>query len=177
MGRFLSSNSEPNDIAYAAYNFGSANGHFYRLLDKDFLPAKKIPNMTPASVPVSMGIQSSYGTTVPNGFGLSLNPMLALGGGMSGAQSGSGTATYYEGMSQFATGMGGAETAPSSNNHGKSNYTSRCGEFGHDHRSLHQLILVSLPIDVCDEYQVASRVAEDLDGRAHCVLQPAPASH
>ncbi|TCS99112.1 hypothetical protein EDC36_103176 [Tepidimonas ignava] len=138
MGRYISSQqSTSSDVRYALCNFGSnAAAVTYRLLNEEFLPARNIPDVRPVPLPSAISLYGGYGTVSPSGYGLAMDPVFTLGGAYHGRHNSADNAIYFDGAIQQAFGYGGAHTAPGTNNNGWSNYTGRCGEFGHDHWNL-----------------------------------------
>ncbi len=134
MGRYISSQqSTRSDVKYALCNFGSsAAAVTYRLLNEEFLPARNIPGVNPVPLPSAISQYSSYGTVSPSGYGLAMDPVFTLGGAYHGYPNNASNNFYYDGAIQQAFNYGGAHAAPGSSNNGWSNYTGRCGEFGHD---------------------------------------------
>lgn len=138
MGRYISSQqSTRSDVKYALCNFGNAPAAVtYRLLNEEFLPARNIPGVNPVPLPSAISQYGSYGTVSPSGYGLAMDPVFTLGGAYHGYANSSSNSTYYDGAIQQAFGYGGAHAAPGNSSNGWSNYTGRCGEFGHDHWNL-----------------------------------------
>jgi hypothetical protein len=138
MGRYISSQqSTRSDVKYALCNFGgSAAAVTYRLLNEEFLPARNIPGVNPVPLPSAISQYGSYGTVSPSGYGLAMDPVFTLGGAYHGHTNSSNNSIYYDGAIQQAFGYGGAHAAPGNSSNGWSNYTGRCGEFGHDHWNL-----------------------------------------
>ncbi|MCX8016697.1 MAG: hypothetical protein N2690_02155, partial [Rhodocyclaceae bacterium] len=131
MGRNISTASSFSDVAYALCSFGGAGGSYYRLLDANFKPARRIPRLATVAAPISVSGYASYGTVTPSGFGASVDPPFALGA-WSGPANTNGNSYYYDGLIQQAVDYGGANSQPSSSNGQLSNYTGRTGELGHD---------------------------------------------
>lgn len=138
MGRYISSQqSTRSDVKYALCNFGgNAAAVTYRLLNEEFLPARNIPGVNPVPLPSAVSQYGSYGAVTPSGYGLAMDPVFTLGGAYHGYPNSSNNSTYFDGAIQQAFSYGGAHTTPSNNSNGWSNYTGRCGEFGHDHWNL-----------------------------------------
>ena len=146
MGRTISAVASSSDVAYAVCHFGGNGGNYYRLLDGQFRPARRIPNLTPTAAPISISGYASSGTVTPSGMGATLDPVLALGGAWSGPANNTGNSYYFDGAQQQALAFGGATTAPGSSNNGFDHYTGRCGEFGHDRWNLDRRGAVLLPL-------------------------------
>lgn len=145
MGRFVNSSVKPSDVAYALCTFGATIGAYYRLLDADFLPARNVPNMAPAVMPTNVTHYASYGVATPTGFGVAIEPIMALGGALSGPHNTTGASTNMDGAVQQAITNGGANTPPGNNNNNLDNHTSRCGEYGHDRWNLRKSGAIVLP--------------------------------
>ncbi|TSE28244.1 hypothetical protein Tther_02245 [Tepidimonas thermarum] len=138
MGRYISSQqSTRSDVKYALCNFGGdAAAVTYRLLNEEFLPARNIPGVNPVPLPSAISQYGTNGTVSPSGYGLAMDPVFTLGGAYHGYPHSASNSIYYDGAIQQAFGYGGAHAAPGNNGNGWSNYTGRCGEFGHDHWNL-----------------------------------------
>jgi len=138
MGRYISGQqSTRSDVKYALCNFGSnAAAVTYRLLNEEFLPARNIPGVNPVPLPSAVSLYGTYGAVTPSGYGLAMDPVFTLGGAFHGYPNSSTNGAYYDGAIQQAINYGGAHTNPSNSNSSFSNYTGRCGEFGHDHWNL-----------------------------------------
>lgn len=138
MGRYISSQqSTRSDVKYALCNFGgNAAAVTYRLLNEEFLPARNIPGVNPVPLPSAVSLYGTYGAVTPSGYGLAMDPVFTLGGAYHGYPNNTSNGTYYDGAIEQAFGYGGAHAAPGTNGNGCSNYTGRCGEFGHDHWNL-----------------------------------------
>lgn len=147
MGRFVHPTSGKNasDAVYAVCNFGTNLGAYYRLLDKDFLPAQNIPGLTPAVMPTALSHYATYGAVTPSGFGVTVEPVFALGGSMSGPHNTTGATVNTDGAIQQAISLGGSQTSPGNSNSNFDNYTSRCGEYGHDRWNLKKSGALVLP--------------------------------
>lgn len=145
MGRNVSTQSSYSDVAYALCSFGGNGGNYYRLLDANFKPARRVPGLVAVAAPISVSQYASYGTVAPSGFGAALDPAFALGA-WSGYANGSGNSTFYDGLLQQAIVYGGGTSQPSMNNGQLSHYTGRTGEFGHDLWHLDPAGAIRLPL-------------------------------
>jgi len=148
MGRNISTITSASDVAYAICNFSSVNGASYRLLDENFRPARRIPRLAPIAAPIAVSQYGSYGTVAPSGYGLAQNPVFALGGHWSGYANSTSNSIFYDGLIEQAIQYGGSYSPPSSSSSGSSNYTGRCGEFGHDLWNLDTSGAIQLPLRV-----------------------------
>ena len=148
MGRYTTNQTTFSDVdvAYAVCNFGGNGGNTYRLLDRDFRPARRIPGLSAVAAPISVSTCGSHGAVTPSGYGAALNPVMSLGGAWSGQANSNSSTTYYDGAVQQAIDLGGASSRPSTSNSGRSNYTGRTGEFGHDHWNLDSSGAILLPL-------------------------------
>lgn len=147
MGRSISTNKRVtiSDVAYAVCNFGGAGGSYYRLLNKDFKPARSIPGAATVAGATAVANYSTYGAQTPSGFAAMIDPAFTLGV-LAGSNGSTSNTIHFDGLLQQASGLGGANTPPATSNGARSNYTGRTGEFGHDHWNLDTNGAILLPL-------------------------------